>query len=345
MKKEPSLCHALSRRKNRMRKKHFTGFCTVILAGTLLAGSVNADPVKEDEFVFQPKIVSQYQNEIYGEDMVQTWYHLVDAVLAGNDTFACPDQETYDWVFGQFPDRYFPVLTQLIEPIYGGAVENGIGRFHYKTTREECESKLTEFETLVEEILQQTMKTDYSDMEKALSLYRFFYLHYEYDYETFQKMARHEVDSDVSSYDFLKEGIGICRQAACAYSYLLMQAGMDATIMMGEPRDGEENHEWSYVRINGNHYHVDPTYVLSEPGNLEYFLMTDEKRADQFPPERWVIAGTYTQEHVHPEYTADDDSFRTLWDTSLDDFDHDAHMIYSWYYDDAGNPVQAAFPY
>lgn len=51
--------------------------------------------------------------------MVETWNNLGDAVLAGENTFACPDQHTHDWVMGQFPDRYFPVLRELIEPIRG----------------------------------------------------------------------------------------------------------------------------------------------------------------------------------------------------------------------------------
>ena len=59
-----------------------------------------------------------YMEEVFGKAMCETWFHLVDAVMAGEDTFACPDQYTYDWVMGQFPIRCFPVLTELIDFAY-----------------------------------------------------------------------------------------------------------------------------------------------------------------------------------------------------------------------------------
>ena len=293
---------------------------------------------------FNPKVSSVYLEEVFGEAMVQTWYNLVDAVLAGEDTFACPDQETYDWVMGQFPDRCFPVLTQLIEPVYGGAVENGVARFLYKTTREECNKKLEEFVNLIEGILNETMEEDYSDLEKALSLYRYFYSTYEYDQETFEKRQEGEVVY-TSSYRLLTEGTGICSEIATAYSYLLLQAGVDATIIMGESQLYDYDHQWSYVRINGNNYHIDPTYVLGMYSSLEYFMMTDQKRSDEFCPEDFVIASTYWQDHEHPEYVADDETFRPLWEANLEDFDHDAHVIYCWVYDNSGNPVRMEFDY
>ena len=301
-------------------------------------------PPKEAAFAFQPKISSCYMDEIYGNTIVQTWYHLIDAVYAGEDTFACPDQETYNWVMGQLPDRYLPVLTQLIGPVYTDSVENGMARFVYSASVEEVRTRLDAFEELVEDILNQTMQTEYSDLEKALSLYQYFYSTYEYDEETFQKQQ--EGDNPwLSSYRFLTEGIGICQEISTAYSYLLLQAGVDATIMMGESQLYGYNHQWSYVRINGKNYHIDPTYVLGEYSSLEYFLLTDEKRSEEFLPEQFVIAGAYSQEHSHPEYRAEDDSFHILWDTNLEYFDHDTHTIYSWKHDENGNPEAVIFDY
>ena len=300
--------------------------------------------IEAQAFVFNPKVSSVYLDEIFGEDIMAAWYNLVDAVLAGEDTFACPDQETYDWVMGQFPDRCFPVLTQLIEPVYGGAVENGTARFIYKTSKEEAYNRLLEFEELVEDILNKTMKTDYSALEKALSLYQYFYSTYEYDYDTYEKQQEESVDY-LSSYRFLTEGTGVCQEISTAYSYLLLQAGVDATIMMGESQLYNYNHQWSYVRINGNNYHIDPTYVLGMYSSLEYFMMTDEKRSEEFLPEEFVIVGSYTQEHEHPEYIADDDTFSLLWDISLDRFDPDENIIYGWAYDETGSPVQIEFEY
>ena len=44
--------------------------------------------------------------------------------MAGEDTFECPDQETYDWMMGQFPEHCFPVLIELID--YSEDRENSV---------------------------------------------------------------------------------------------------------------------------------------------------------------------------------------------------------------------------
>ena len=61
-----------------------------------------------------PKICSVFHEEVFGKTMCETWFNLVDAVMAGEDHFACPDQHSYDWVMGQFPEQCFPILKQLI---------------------------------------------------------------------------------------------------------------------------------------------------------------------------------------------------------------------------------------
>lgn len=98
-----------------------------------------AEPEKEAEnepwFTFRPKVSSVFLDEIFPAEMVQSWmvqswYNLVDAVMAGEDTFACPDQDTYDWMIHQFHDRCFPLLTEYIEPS-SEPVENGIAHLTY----------------------------------------------------------------------------------------------------------------------------------------------------------------------------------------------------------------------
>ena len=78
------------------------------------ANTANTDPAPA-RFVFQPKVCSSYQEGVFGKTMCEAWYKLVDAVMAGEDTFACPDDDTYNWVMGQFPGHSFPVLSDLID--------------------------------------------------------------------------------------------------------------------------------------------------------------------------------------------------------------------------------------
>ena len=161
-------------------------------------------------------------------------------------------------------------------------------------------------------------------MEKALALYDYFSRTYSYDYDTFGKMSDVYVDY-TRSYRFFQTGIGICHEISTAYSYLLMQAGVEATIMMGS------DHQWSYVRINGHDYHVDPTFAINNPGSLSYFMMTDEQRAATgYVKKEHIITSNYAQDHPHPDYVADDDTFQPLWNTNFEAFFHDTHTILCW---------------
>lgn len=291
-------------------------------------------------FTFRAKLSSAYMDEVFGATMVEAWYNLVDAILAGEDTFACPDEDTYDWVMGQFPDRYFPVFSVLIEKNYGdGSVVNGVAGFRYKVSQEERAALLADFETLVTELLNETMKPEYTDMEKALSLYRYISSRYTYDSETFEKQDREGYVDYVSSYRFLTGDTGICTECARAYSYLLLQASVEATTMLAP------GHEWSYVRINGNNYHVDPTFAMGEDGSLRYFMMTDDDRQEDFAPESFVICSNYSQEHPHPAYAADDDFFDQIHSGYLEDFDHGTHTMHTYGYNRDQVRVDVDFDY
>ena len=45
-------------------------------------------PDPESHYVFRPKVSSAYLEEVFGKTMCETWFNLVDAILAGEDTFA-----------------------------------------------------------------------------------------------------------------------------------------------------------------------------------------------------------------------------------------------------------------
>ncbi len=272
-------------------------------------------------YVFQPKVCSVYMEEVFGKDMCAAWYNLVDAVLAGKDTFACKDQHTYDWVMGQFAYRCLPVLPELIDYAYdrGHAVKGGVASFTYLVPPEEAKEHIEAFGKQIESILNVVFEDDYSDFEKALTLYVYFSEHYAYDYDTFEKMYEMYID-DLSAYRFFQTGMGVCQEISTAYSYLLMQAGVEATTMMGA------DHQWSYVRINGQNYHIDPTYVISERDSLTYFMMTDEQRElTGYKKSGFTITSNYAQDHPHPDYTADDAHFRPLWDTYFDTLSRETH--------------------
>ena len=300
----------------------------------------SSEDTSQNRFVFQPKVCSAYIEEIFGETMCETWYNLVDAVMAGENTFACPDEETYGWVIGQFPDRCFPVLLDLIEPAYdrNHPVKDGVASFTWLVPPEEAAIRIEEFSTQIEGILNEALETDYSDCEKALALYDYFYRNYVYDYDTFELMYKEFVD--LRTIDFFTRGTGVCQQISNAYSYLLMQTGTDATIMMGGA------HQWSYVRINGHNYHIDPTFAITNNDSLAYFMMTDEQReATGFDRDSWTIASVYTQDHPHPDYVADDNTFQPVWEKYFQGLAPKENILHCAYNDESDEWTNFEFDY
>lgn len=310
-------------------------FVVCIMIQSPVYASVTAESTSASEalfteqghYVFQPKVCSSFMKEVFGETMCETWGHLVDAVLAGENTFACPDQHTYDWVMGQFPKHCLPILPELIDYAYdrSHSVKNGIANFTWLVAPEEAAARIAEFGKQVEGILNAALRDDDTDFEKAAALYDYFYRHYLYDWEMYQESRERYVET--TPMHLFHTGMGICSEIAPAYSYLLVQAGVEATTMMGP------GHEWSYVRIGGHEYHIDPTFVLESEESLEFFMMTDEQRAvSGFTREQMTITSNYSGDHPHPNYTADNNTYSVLWDYRFDELIRDESKLRCWKY-------------
>ena len=331
--------------------KKLTLFVTVLLIAAMISGALAeaaAAPAAETRghYTFQPKVCSVYMEEVFGKTMCETWFSLVDAVMAGEDTFACPDSHTYDWVMGQFRDKCFPILSELIDYAYDRAhpVKNGKGSFVYAVPRDEAAERIAAFAEQIEGILNETLRDDYTDLEKALALYEYFAENYTYDYET----AAYDKGYPewLSSYRVFKTGTGICQEFSVAYAYLLMQAGIEATNMSRHRSYDHEGHQWTYVRMNGHNYHIDPTYVIGDRV-LDYFMMDDaqRERADGYRKKDFVITSNYTQDHPHPAYSADDSSFSPLWGGRFVSLDHASKTLTYQKYDSSWELQTYAFSY
>ena len=308
-------------------------------------------PVETDgRLHFQPKVASQYLVEIFGADKVEAWFNLVDAVMAGEDTFACPDQETYDWIMGHFADKCCPVLVDVVDfsPAHQYAVVNGVARFDYLVSHEEAMQKIADFAALVEGILNETMQPDYSDFEKATTLFFYFQDTYTYDYAAADDADEYGTIDYVSAYRLLTGKTGICGEISNAYSYLLTLSGVNATTVLGWDSQGELYHEWSLIRLNGKHYHIDPTFELNAgDGEFRYFLMSDAGRLDNgdFPSKYFTYCDVYSRSHPHPDYTANDDTFNELRWNFFDSLDHENQILHYSYYNDFAELVQGEFDY
>lgn len=279
-------------------------------------------------YEFKPVVMSSIFLDIMGEDMYDAYKNYIEAVRKGEEEFAVKTEDDYFWMLGQFPGRFQPVYEIYTESNYGSAYKDGKATFQYKIPKEELAQKEAEFEKLITDILNEVLRDDYSDLEKALALYIYISENYTYDYDSYHKMYD-DPSMEFDAYRFFTTKHGICCECSAAYSFLLLQAGVDATVARGNRDYDGEGHAWTYVTINGKNYHIDPTYAMSSSGCLSFFMMTDEQRykEDGYTKDTMNIGCHYKKDHNGEDFTADDDFFAPLWGGHFKSFDHEKKVI------------------
>ena len=289
-------------------------------------------PKREGHYTFQTHVHPSKLEEIMGPEAIQAYDNMIDAVLAGEDYFEVADEETYGWVIGQFAYSCFPVIDDYIESGYAEGFSNRRGKITYLIEKEELQQKIADFEEEIVEILNENLEDDYSDFEKALALYIY-------------EMSDNRGDYLVSGYQTLTDKSGICQGLSILYSYLLLQAGVDATVMSSYSDIYQDTHQWSYVKINGNYYHIDPTFALDADDSMNYFMMTDAKRTETgFNPEGGHVTIQYgAGEHV--ERIASDDTYSPLWTGYFIDLDHDNKKVIYLGFDENNEFSELEFDY
>ena len=287
------------------------------------ASETSDEAAPGEKFVFRPKVCPPFMRALYGETKCEAWFSLVDAILAGKDSFPCPDKHTYLWVTNEFPNACFPVLREIVT-VPANVLDvtvDGTAPIIYKVPKEEAAVMIEDFKALVEGILNEALKPEYTDFEKALALYLYFSDNYDYDTAALVKSNSTGVGY-VCSYRLLTKKTGICSEIAPAYSYLLTQAGMNASVVICG------NHEWSIIELGGKYYHVDPTFVLSDRRALAYFLMNDERRsAGVYPVGEFLYVSDIYRPGDEPVFKADDDTFADFRSRYAVSFDHESSTL------------------
>lgn len=305
-------------------------------ASSIVTEETQVTAAEVGHYEFKPLVISSIFRNIMGEDKYTAYCNYVEAIRKGEDSFEAKNVETYNWVVGQFPRVCYPVAYDYLDSGYGNGFSNGRGKIVYKTSKEDFAAKNEAFEKQITDILNENLRDDYSDVEKVLALYLYIAGNYTYDWDAAREMEDHAIDYNTPC-RFLNNRCGICSECSPAFSYLLLQAGVDATTVKGN------RHEWSYVTINGKNYHVDPTYAMESGLSLSYFMMTDEQRlaTGDYPKKESSIASQYKDDYNGTQYTADDDFFAPLYKGKFSSWDHEKKIIY--YTDENGN--EKAFDY
>lgn len=134
-------------------------------------------------------------------------------------------------------------------------------------TKSTIKQSLNEIESLTRPILN-GVRSDWSDVEKALYLHDYICVNYKYDMELYDVRD----NANFHMYELLTEGKGVCQSYAFLYKYLLDRVGIENYFVVTY----EDDHSWNVVKINGKWHHVDVTYddpsiALNSQVGVDYY--------------------------------------------------------------------------
>ena len=277
---------------------------------------------------WNPYVFGYFHEQYHGEEYKQSFFNMIDALIAGEDTFECASADAFEWcIGGRFINLFFPPATDCIS-YFDGGYENGIGKIVLTLSKEELAERIQEFERMVAEILDDAVSDDYNDFETAFSLFDYISRNWVYDYEEYENKGDNGGFDEDSIFRCFKERKGICWEIADMYEYLLMQCGIEADEVSGSvPGEG---HEWTALKLNGKWYMADATWALTDWStcNLNYFLIDEQERLDDgFSPESLSVAGWYGISYTKYGVTMDTNDFDDLHRLEYFGINRETHSV------------------
>lgn len=289
---------------------------------------------------FVPYVCSDLMKQCYTEEELQDYYHFCEAVLAEEESFPCHSFSGYETAYHMISRDYFPYGYDVVGCPEDSDFKDGVAKIRYNETKEWREQRYNDLKNACEEIFQNVFKEDYTDFEKALSLYIYFAKTYTYDWN-----LEHSTDGYREVYRPLMRKIGVCNEFAAAYAYLLLQVGVEADYANGFPQgETEDGHRWNLVRLDGEYYHVDTTWAI---GNLylNYFLMDDDQRTEHGEIFKDGIEITEVPRFDESNFKMTSRKYSELWDALWYEVDYDNNVIRYTVADADGNSINKEFHY
>lgn len=93
------------------------------------------------------------------------------------------------------------------------------------------------------------------------------------------------------------KGKAVCQGIACAFKLLCDQVDIPSLVVIGTIAANQERHAWNIVRIDGQFYHVDCTWMLRNSINqqipfarYQYFNVPDQMMIENRAMEMCYLA-------------------------------------------------------
>ena len=295
----------------------------VEISSSTAVSSASQTETEEFHHEFLPHVYAKIYEDNFNEDTKKAFFSFCDALLTGSEEYYCPDSITMYNIKDTISGQCMP-LADIPD------IRISEGKIEYLIPKDQYLAKVDEYKNMIVSILDECIKPDYGDVDKALALYTYFETHYTYDYDSL------EDDSvSLSSYRLLTGKTGICQEIAPLYAYLMLQAGVDCTTC-GSLNKTNEAHEWVFATLDGEYYHIDPTWVITDPETLKYFGMTDDQREAQGGWDMKILNfGVANIFDDRGEFAAGSTRFSDLWDSVTYEVDYDSDSIHFYRESDA----------
>ncbi len=171
----------------------------------------------------------------------------------------------------------------------------------YTMNAAQRKTAVEEFRLVTEELLS-AVTPDMSAFRMELTLHDALTARCTYDTETAEADNPLENATAFTAYGALVEGRAVCEGYARAMQYLLVQAGIPATVVGGKDSDGHP-HMWNMLLLDGAAYHLDVTWNDADPlGTYAYFNLSDTELHRSHTPdetEEWLPAAQGTQHNYY----------------------------------------------
>ena len=208
------------------------------------------------------------------------------------------------------PNEIFQILEKISldnpKVMYYTGAKYSLGNLSisYSMSKEDIKKHQDEIDRIGKDFIKNEIIPTMSNYEKILKAHDYIVLNSRYD-ERLENEGSVPPESN-SSYGILALGIGVCEGYAKALKHLLDLLNIESMVVVGTSRG--ENHAWNLVKIDGDYYHIDPTWddpVTSDGSNIlrhNYFNLSDKEIGKTHSWDREKYPESYSNKYNYFTY-------------------------------------------